>query len=507
MSQRLFGVLAALFAVAVATPAVAQEVGVNAEIAFVFNSFAFLFAGVLVMLMAAGFCMLEAGLVRSKNTATICLKNIAIYSLAGIAYYVIGYHLMYTGVEKLAEDGTPEALNGLIGSFQFLYNPADAEVALKALTGIEIDGESAETLAAGVTAVTEAISALSLEGITAPTGDITEEAANAYLAAATDAVVPVVADNGYASQSDWYFQMVFVAAAASIVSGTVAERLKLWPFLIFTTILTGIIYPIQGSWTWGGGFLADMGFSDFAGSTIVHSVGGWAALVGAILVGPRAGKYNKDGTMNPIPGANLPLATLGTFILWFGWFGFNGGSQLAIGSANDAASMSIVFANTNLAAAAGVVAAMLLSQILYGKVDLTMALNGALGGLVGITAGPDLDNHLLSMIIGAIAGVIVVITVPMLDKLKIDDVVGAIPVHLFCGIWGTLAVGIFGGGDLVTQIIGIVAIGLFVSITSAVVWLILKATVGLRASDEDQANGLDRVELGLEAYPEFRQTA
>jgi len=303
--------------------------------------------------------------------------------------------------------------------------------------------------------------------------------------------------------SDWFFQMVFVATAASIVSGTLAERIKVWPFLIFVVVLTAVIYPIQGAWTWGGGWLSQLGFSDFAGSTIVHSVGGWAALTGAIILGARRGKYGPGGRVNPMPGANLPLATLGTFILWFGWFGFNGGSQLALGSAADATAMAIVYVNTNLGAAAGVVAAMALSQAIYKKIDLTMALNGAIAGLVSITAGPDLQNHLLAIVIGGVGGCLVVIAVPLLDKLKIDDVVGAIPAHLVAGIWGTLAVAIFGGGDLVAQITGIVAIGAFVSLASAVLWLALKATMGIRVSAEHEDLGLDMAELGMEAYPEF----
>ncbi len=310
-------------------------------------------------------------------------------------------------------------------------------------------------------------------------------------------------ENGYAVMSDWFFQMVFVATAASIVSGTLAERIKVWPFLLFTVGLTAVIYPIQGAWSWGGGFLAELGFSDFAGSTVVHSAGGWAALTGALILGARKGKYGPDGRVNAMPGANLPLATLGTFILWMGWFGFNGGSQLALGTALDAAAMSIVFVNTNLAACAGVLAAMALTQAIYGKVDLTMALNGALAGLVAITAGPDLQNHLLSIVIGGIGGGLVVIAVPLLDRIRIDDVVGAISVHLVAGMWGTLAVGIFGGGDLVAQIIGILAVGAFVSAASAIVWLALKASIGIRASEEEEHLGLDKSELGLEAYPEF----
>lgn len=437
------GSAAAIVSAALALTPTFASAAVDSETAFVFNTFSFLVHGVLVMFMAAGFAMLESGLVRAKNTAAICLKNIALYALACLMYYVIGYSLMYTDV------------SGYIGSFSLFYNTSDAEIALLAA-----DEKTAELVTAAV-------------------------------------------GNNYSVMSDWFFQVVFVATAASIVSGTLAERIKLWPFLIFTLVLTGIIYPIQGSWTWGGGWLSEMGFSDFAGSSIVHSVGGWAALVGAIILGPRRGKFNANGQVQPIPGANLPLATLGTFILWFGWFGFNGGSQLALGSAADAAAIAIVYVNTNLGAAGGVVTAMIASQLLYGKVDLTMALNGALAGLVSITAGPDLQNHLLSVIIGGVGGVLVVFAIPMMDKLKIDDVVGAIPVHLVCGIWGTLAVGIFGSGNIVTQVIGIVAIGLFVCITSAVVWFALKFTMGIRVSEEDEVMGLDRSELGLEAYPEF----
>ncbi len=416
---------------------------VSAETQYIFNSFSFLMTGALVMWMAAGFAMLESGLVRTKNTASICLKNIALYSIAGIMFYVIGYHLMYTDV------------GAFMGTLKLLYNPAEAELAL--INADEATPELVEAAIAG----------------------------------------------GYASMSDWFFQMVFVATAASIVSGTLAERIKVWPFLVFTVGLTAIIYPIQGAWSWGGGFLSELGFSDFAGSTVVHSVGGWAALTGAIILGARKGKYGPDGRVNPMPGANLPLATLGTFILWLGWFGFNGGSQLALGSALDAAAMAIVFVNTNLAAAAGVVAAMLMAQVLFKKVDLTFALNGALAGLVAITAGPDLQNHLLAIVVGGIGGALVVLFVPLLDRLRIDDVVGAISVHLVAGVWGTLAVGIFGGGDLIAQIIGVAAVGAFVSATSAALWLVLKVTVGIRVSEEVEDLGLDKAELGMEAYPEF----
>ncbi len=418
---------------------------VSAETQYVFNSFSFLVTGALVMWMAAGFAMLESGLVRTKNTASICLKNIALYSIAGLTYYLVGYNLMYVEV------------GSFMGSLSFLYNPAEAELAL-------INAEQA-----------------------------------------TPELVAAAVEGGYASMSDWFFQMVFVATAASIVSGTLAERIKVWPFLLFTVGLTAVIYPIQGAWSWGGGFLAELGFSDFAGSTVVHSAGGWAALTGALILGARKGKYGPDGRVNAMPGANLPLATLGTFILWMGWFGFNGGSQLALGTALDAAAMSIVFVNTNLAACAGVLAAMALTQMIYKKIDLTMALNGALAGLVAITAGPDLQNHLLSIVIGGIGGGLVVIAVPLLDRIRIDDVVGAISVHLVAGIWGTLAVAIFGGGDLVAQIVGILAVGAFVSAASAVAWLLIKASVGIRPSEEEEHLGLDKSELGLEAYPEFGQ--
>jgi len=430
---------------ALAGPALAE---VTAETAFIFNTLQFLIHGFLVMFMAAGFAMLESGLVRTKNTATICLKNITLYSIAGIMYYLIGYNVMYTGV--------PEG--GFIGSFSLLYNPGDAEMAL-----MGADEATAEMVAA-------------------------------------------VTDNGYSVMSDWFFQMVFVATTASIISGTIAERSKFWPFMIFVAVMAAFIYPIQAAWSWGGGYLAANDFSDFAGSTIVHSCGGWAALAGAIIIGPRKGKYGPDGRVNPMPGANLPLATLGTFILWLGWFGFNGGSQLALGSALDAVAISNIYVNTNIAAAAGVVAACILTQILYGKIDLTMALNGALAGLVSITAGPDVAMPLQAIIIGAIGGIIVVFAIPLLDKLKIDDVVGAISVHLVAGIWGTLAVavpGLNGSGSFVPQITGIVMVGVFTFVVSLVVWAILKFTIGVRVDEEEEQNGLDMSELGMEAYPEF----
>jgi Amt family ammonium transporter len=315
-----------------------------------------------------------------------------------------------------------------------------------------------------------------------------------------------VGDITYATAgSDFYFQLMFCATTASIVSGTLAERIKLWPFRAFTVALTGIIYPIQASWKWGGGFLdADFGFLDFAGSTVVHSVGGWAALAGALILGPRMGKFGKDGRISPIPGSNLTLATLGTFILWLGWFGFNGGSQLYMNSAGNIADISRIFANTNTAAAGGAVAAMVLTQLIYGKVDLTMVLNGALAGLVSITAEPLTPGLGAATLIGAVGGVIVVFAIPLLDRLKIDDVVGAIPVHLFAGIWGTLAVVLTNpDATIFGQVVSIAIVGAFVFVASAALWLLLKAVVGIRVTPEDEMAGLDAAELGLEAYPEF----
>ena len=413
--------------------------GVNpsTDTVFILNSLLFLIGGFLVFFMAAGFAMLEAGLVRSKNVAMQLTKNMALFGLAAIFYYLIGYNLMY----PLGSWAVEGVLSGVWGP-----------------------------------GVLEAV------GVTADAAD----------------------DYSYASTgSDFFFQLMFCAATASIVSGTVAERIKLWPFLIFTVILTSIIYPLTASWTWGGGFVGEAGFSDFAGSTIVHSVGGWAALTGAIILGPRIGKY-KDGRTVPMPGSNLPLATLGTFILWLGWFGFNGGSQLAMGSVGDVADVSRIFANTNTAAAGGAIAALILTQIMYKKPDLTMVLNGALAGLVSITAEPLAPSLGAATLIGAVGGVIVVFAVPFLDKLKIDDVVGAIPVHLIAGIWGTIAV-VFTNGDasLGTQLYGIVVIGGATIVLSAIVWFILKLVMGIRVSEEEEINGLDMAELGMEAYPEF----
>ena len=414
----------------------AEVLPLSTEVGFIFNTFMFLVAGFLVFWMAAGFAMLEAGLVRSKNVTMQLTKNIALFAIAAIAYYVVGYNLMYPG------DGW--SMEGILGAFS--------------------------------------MASLEPVGLAGAEPDLT-----------------------YASVgSDFFFQLMFCATTASIVSGTLAERIKLWPFLAFVVVLTAFIYPIQASWKWGGGFLDGMGFLDFAGSTVVHSVGGWAALAGALILGPRLGKYTKEGRTVPFMGSNLPLATLGTFILWLGWFGFNGGSQLYMNTAGNVGDISRIFANTNTAAAGGAIAALILTQLLYKKVDLTMVLNGALAGLVSITAEPLTPTLGSATLIGMVGGVIVVFAVPFLDKLKIDDVVGAIPVHLMAGIWGTIAV-VFTNSDanLMVQLTSIAVVGVFVFVVSAVFWFLLKATVGIRASEEDEIMGLDMAELGMEAYPEF----
>ncbi len=407
---------------------------------FILNTFMFLVWGALIMWMAAGFTMLEAGAVRTKNASMICLKNIGIYSVAGLAFYVVGYNLMYVDV------------GDLWGSFTFLYGPSADELALIG-------------------------------------GDASAEAA--------------VAANGYSVMSDWFFQMVFVATAASVVSGAIAERIKMWSFFGFTLMLTAIIYPVVGAWTWGGGWLAQQGFQDFAGSTIVHSTGGWAALAGVLVVGPRLGKFRKDGSVRPTPPSNVLVVTLGVFILWLGWFGFNGGSQLALGSVLDAVAMSNVLVNTNLAAAAGVVAALAVSRTLLGRIDLFAGLNGAIAGLVSITAGPDITEHWWAIIIGAIGGVICTAAIKGLELAKVDDVVGAIPAHLVCGIWGTLATAIAAGAQLHIQLLGVVAVGAFVFIASFIVWKAMDLTMGLRVSKTVEQLGQDTGELGIEAYPEF----
>jgi len=406
----------------------------------IFNTLAFLIGGFLVMWMAAGFAMLEAGFVRTKNVSMQCLKNIMLYSVAGIMFWIIGYNMIYGGTSPY------------FGGFHMPYGS-------------------------------------SLEPTVATISGLAEEGFN------------------YSEYSDWFFQMVFCATTASIVSGTVAERIKFWPFIIFTAFLTAILYPIVASWEWGGGFLDAMGFSDFAGSTLVHSTGGWAALIGAIMLGARKGKYGPDGRVNPMPGSSMPLATLGVFILWLGWFGFNGASQLAMGTISDADSIAKIFVNTNLAAAVGVVVAVIYMQLRYKKIDLTMALNGALAGLVAITAEPLTPSVPVAMLVGGIGSLLAMLTVPLLDKLKIDDVVGAIPVHLVAGIFGTLAVAFTNAEvSFMPQLIGVIATGVFVSIASAIIWGAMKATIGIRVSEEVELDGLDVHEIGVASYPEFVQS-
>jgi Amt family ammonium transporter len=396
------------------------------EVQYILNSFLLIFGGVLVMWMAAGFAMLEAGLTRTKNTAVILTKNMGILSISSVVYFLIGFNVMYGG-----------------------------------MSGLMFGGMGSDFAGGG----------------------------------------------DYGIGADFFFQVMFVATAASIISGTVAERMKVLPFFIFVAVLAAFIYPMQGAWTWGGGWLAEQGFSDFAGSTIVHSVGGWAALAAVLLLGARAGKYTKEGRVRALPGSNLPLATLGTFILWMGWFGFNGGSQLAMGTAADVDAVAMIMASTHIGASAGAVAALILTKVLYKKIDLTFVLNGALAGLVSVTAGPDLGIG-VALIEGAIGGVLVILAVSFFDKLRIDDPVGALSVHLVAGIWGTLAVGIFNSEvSIVSQLIGIVSIGAFVFVASGIVWYILKLTMGIRVSEKEEHEGLDLHETGLEAYPEFIKNA
>ncbi len=431
-----------------AKPAVAHAASVDEETQFIFNTLSFLIWGALVMWMCAGFTMLESGSVRTKNASMICLKNIGLYSIASLAYFFIGYNLMYVNVSDFA---------GIIGAPGFMRVPTPDEVTL--VTGDE--------------------------------------------AASAEAVGSVI-DAGYSTMSNWFFQMVFVATTASIVSGAIAERVKLWSFLIFTLVLTAVIYPIVGAWTWAdGGWLNEMGFKDFAGSTIVHSTGGWAALAGVLVLGPRLGKFRRDGSARATPPSNILVVTLGVFILWFGWFGFNGGSVLALGSAKDVVAMSHVLVNTNLAAAAGVMVALLVSRPILGRIDLFAGLNGALAGLVSITAGPDIVDHYWAVIIGAVGGILCTGGLRLLEVVKLDDVVGAIPVHLIAGIWGTIAVCIAGGAMIHVQLIGIVSVGAFVFVTSWVVWKVLEITLGARVSRDIEELGQDAGELGMESYPEF----
>jgi Amt family ammonium transporter len=397
------------------------------ELKFSLNTFYFLISGVLVMWMAAGFAMLEAGLVRSKNTTEILTKNIALYAIACTMFLLVGYNIMYVGNTE----------GGIVPSFGALI------------------GEAA-------------------------------------------------ADADHALESDFFFQVVFVATAMSIVSGAVAERMKLWAFLAFTVVLTGFIYPIEGYWTWGGGFLSQLGFVDFAGSAIVHGAGAAAALSGVLLLGARKGKYGKNGEIYPIPGSNMPLATLGTFILWMGWFGFNGGSQLFLADKANAVAVSQIMLNTNAAAAAGAVAALLVCKALWGKADLTMVLNGALAGLVVITAEPASPTPLLACLLGALGGSLVVFSIVFLDKAKIDDPVGAISVHGTCGMLGVMLVPLSNSdATFMNQLIGLICIFGFVFIISYLVWALLKATMGIRVGEEEEINGMDQHDCGIDAYPEF----
>ena len=399
---------------------------VSAEVSFIFNTLLFLICGFLVFFMAAGFAMLESGMVTSKSVSVICAKNIGLISISGIMFWMFGYNLAY---------GIPEG--GYIGNFI----PWS-------------DSSSVET--------------------------------------------------GYADGSDWYFQMVFCATTVSIVSGAMAERIKLWPFFLFAAILSGIIYPIVMGWQWGGGWLASIGFSDFAGSTLVHSTGGAAALAGAIIIGPRLGRFTKSGApapLKPFAASSIPLVTLGVFVLWLGWFGFNGGSQLAMGTADDAIAVSTIFINTFLAGAGGVIAAAIVTRLNFGKTDVVQMLNGCIGGLVAITAEPLMPAPLAAILIGAVGGVIVVYGTKLLFSLKIDDVVGAVPAHLFAGIWGTLIVPATNADtSFSTQLIGVLAVNIFVFIVAYIIWSIMKSTVGLRLSKEGEIKGTDVTETGVIAY-------
>ena len=400
--------------------------GVDAEVSYILNTLLFLIGGFLVMWMAAGFAMLESGLVTSKSVSTIAAKNIGLYAISGLMFWLVGYNLAY---------GIPEG--GFIGSFL----PWS-------------DASSIET--------------------------------------------------GYSDGSDWFFQMVFCATTCSIVSGTLAERIKIWPFFLFCALLAGVIYPIEMGWQWGGGHLAAAGFSDFAGSTLVHSAGAAAALAGALLLGPRLGRFKESGepaTMEPFASSSIPLATLGVFILWMGWFGFNGGSQLALGTFEDSTAVATIFINTNLAACAGVMACAIISRLVTGKTDVVMMLNGALGGLVAITAEPLAPSPLLAVILGAIGGIIVFYGTKLLLKLKIDDVVGAIPVHGFAGIFGTLAVPLSNAdASFGSQLYGILWVNIFVFIVAFVIWYLMKMTFGIRISDEAEKLGTDKAEVGVLAY-------
>lgn len=407
------------------------------EVRYALDTFYFLMAGALVMWMAAGFAMLEAGLVRAKNTAEILTKNISLFAVASVMYMLVGYGIMY-----------PAGGNGIIPDIDW---------------GFMFGGDH------------------TLEEVLASDGE-----------------------TYYSGMADFFFQVVFVATAMSIVSGAVAERMKLWAFLLFAVVMTGFIYPMQGYWKWGGGFLDELGFSDFAGSGVVHLAGASAALAGVLLLGARKGKYGRNGAINAIPGANMPLATLGTFILWLGWFGFNGGSQLVVSNVADANAVAAVFVNTNMAAAAGTLIALVTARLLFGKADLTMALNGALAGLVAITAEPLTPSPLIAAMIGAVGGMIVVFAIVFMDKIRVDDPVGAISVHGVVGMWGLMAVPLTNpDASFAAQAIGLGTILAWVFVTALIVWAILKYTMGIRVSEEDEYLGVDLRECGLEAYPEF----
>lgn len=406
------------------------------ELAYALDTFYFLVMGAFVMWMAAGFAMLEAGLVRSKSTVEILTKNIALYSIASVMYMLCGYNIMYSGTEST---WMPLAFDMLTSA----------------------DNSAADVIASG-------------------------------------------GDTYYSGLSDFFFQVVFVATAMSIVSGAVAERMKLWSFLLFSVVMCGFIYPVQGFWKWGGGFLDAAGFADFAGSGVVHLCGATAALAGVILLGARKGRYTAEGKAVAMPGANMPLATLGTFILWLGWFGFNGGSELVVSNVAEANAVALVFVNTNAAAAGGVIAALLTAKLLFGKADLSMTLNGALAGLVAITAEPLAPTPGLATIIGAIGGVLVVFSIITFDKLKLDDPVGAMSVHGVVGLWGLVAVVLSNtDASLSSQLYGAVVIFAWTFVTSIIAWGIIKMIVGIRVSEEDEMNGVDIAECGMEAYPEF----
>ena len=409
----------------------------DGELQFVLNSFSFLFWGALVMWMCAGFTMLEAGSVRTKNASVVCLKNVGLYSIAGLTFYLVGYNIMFAGVEQ----------TGLLG-----YGSTVQERALLA-------------------------------------GD---------LAGASD-----ITTHGHASMSHWFFQMVFVGSTASIVSGTLAERVKLWSFFLFIVVLTAVVYPIVGAWTWGGGWLGRLGFQDFAGSTIVHSTGGWAALAGAMVVGARSGKFLPDGTVKSTPPSNVPAVTLGVFIIWLGFLGFNGGSHSALAGVIDAVTMANVIVNTNLAASAGVIVALVLQRPVFGRIGLLPALNGVIGGLVAITAGPTIVEHHWAIAIGGIGGGITVFAMKLLMMLKIDDEVGAISAHMGAGIWGTLAACIAAGADPVIQAIGILSIGGFAFGVSFATWKVIDWMLGARIEFDVEIVGQDVAELGIDAFPEF----